>query len=114
MRLLHRIKRSWWTWLGLLVGLPVLLTGCTGGVSEGELASVRGDLQQAQTQVQQLESEVSTLKETLAGLPQTGESVLQEGACDDVPSHAELKAALSQARNDNNGGVQSGYVGHSG
>ena len=104
MRLLHSIKRSWWTWLGLLTGLPILLTACGGGVSEEAFASVQGDLQQAQTQVQQLESEVSTVKETLAGLPQTSESAMQEGACDDVPSHAQLKDALTAARNDDNGG----------
>ncbi len=39
-----------------------------------------------------------------AGLSQAGGAVLQEGACDGLPSHTELKAALTTARNENNGG----------
>ena len=59
-----------------------------------------------------LNDEFHTIKKILAEHSQA--NTLQEGACDDLPSHAQLKDALTAARTDENGGVQSGHVGHCG
>ena len=49
-----------------------------------------------------LNDEFHTIKAILAEQPQA--NTLQEGACDDLPSHAQLKDALTSARKDGNGG----------
>ena len=47
----------------ILLGLSVLVTACSGGVSGEELDVVKGELQTAQTQVQDLQNEVLTLSQ---------------------------------------------------
>ena len=51
-----------------------------------------------------LNDEFHTIKGILAGRSPASGATTQEGACDGLPSHAELKDALAAARNDNNGG----------
>ena len=68
MRFLHSVKLSRLTWLLFLLSLPVLLIACGSGISEEDLAAVKGDLQKAQSQIQDLEKQLAPgFKETDSG-----------------------------------------------
>ena len=51
-----------------------------------------------------LNDEFHTIKEILAGRSPASGATIPEGACDGLPNHAEVKAALTTARIENNGG----------
>ena len=82
-----------------IVSIMLVLSACTSQDNEAtEL------LQNPTFGLSHLNDEVQTIKETLAGLSQTSETVMPERACNDLPSHAQLKDALTASRNDDNGG----------
>ena len=69
MRFLHGVKLSRLTWLLFLLSLPVLLIACGSGITEEDLAAVKGDLQKAQSQIQDLEKQLAPgFKETGSGM----------------------------------------------
>ncbi len=48
----------------MILGLAILLTACSGGVTEEDLDAVRGDLQTAQDQVRQLQAEILVVSQS--------------------------------------------------
>ena len=95
-------RRRWSSIIVVLVGMATLLLvvgACTS--QDNEAIAI---LQNPQFGLSHLNDELQTVKETLAGLSQASDTAIQEGACDGLPSHAELKDALATARSENNGG----------
>ena len=101
-------RRRWSSNFVLLVGMTSLLlvlSACASGDDEATTL-----LQDPQIGLSHLNDELQTVKETLPGLPQASDEAMSdaampEGACDGLPSHAELKDALATARGEDNGGV---------
>ncbi len=95
-------RRRWSSIIGVVVGMATLLLVVSACTSQDNEATAL--LQDPQFGLSHLNDELQTVKETLAGLSQASDTAIQEGACDGLPSHAELKDALDTARNENNGG----------
>ena len=97
------IKRGRWSSIiVILVGVASLLLVVSACASQDNEATAL--LQDPQFGLSHLNDELQTVKGTLAGLFQASDVAMKEGACDGLPSHAELKGALATARNEDNGG----------
>ena len=99
-------RRPWSSIIVVLASLLLILSACASQDNEATAL-----LQDPEFGLSHLNDELQTVKEDLAGLSQasaamgeTMSEMMQDGACDGLPSHAELKAALATARNENNGG----------
>ncbi len=73
MRPLHSGNLSQLIRVVFLMSLPILLIGCGSGISEEDLAAVRGSLRTAQAQIQELEQQLIPVNE------RTGATELSEG-----------------------------------
>ena len=99
-------RRRWSTIMAVLAGVASLLLVLSACASEDNEATAL--LQDPQIGLSHLNDELQTVQGTLAELTQAmSESMsetMPEGACDGLPSHADLKDALTTTRGEDNGG----------